>query len=675
MPESTQYDVRELENLALSYDVTTKELDPRPRIVDGSNMYVTLGGKLSRRPGWSYYDDIPALPSNLRPERIGIYRTVGDGYLHIVASVRDTSIVSPVTYKFYYHTEGSGLWNPLTVENNSLEPHEILIAHGQVFIRLEGISTYSELYNARVLRDNGSGVVSDRPWGLPEDPTAPALVAIGSWGASTGTVTVRIGWKYAYGYGNELGALATDRHFGNRSEWVDTGAFIDKVPQVTITPYADNLIYPQIIIYRTTDGGGLFLEVDRVVNDGTGTPFTWIDNGGTAGDPVADADLDFTRIAPDMVINSGPPARIYPSVYSDPAGHHSNIAYFARRIWYGIENRLYFSGQEEIYTGVPEECFPDPDGIRGNWYILPHDIVSLSSAQDRLFIFTTDDVYVVIGEDRTNIRLLNFARGVGMKPEMKLASTSYRDTTFVLSKDAQVYAIVGNNAPVAISDAVGTTLRTRMEAATDNNIQLVVWSQVGYTWLVVNFGDGYQMVYDIGRGFWFPPWSIGTDLTAVTVGRLSLDDPREYLIGAVQDVGGTWKIAVLDFTANIDGTAGPYQAYFTTNLLDLPAGNHVNLLRQPGHHPMLSYVKLERTKFTSDNDPTVSYRLDEFSGDLTTATSYDPPFIAQRSSYKIHWFPVQVVCQRVQVKALVGAVNQAFEVQTLGLIFTPEAGA
>jgi hypothetical protein len=459
-----------------------------------------------------------------------------------------------------------------------------------------------------------------------------------------------------------------------------TGAFTTLCPQFDYTPPTNTTEYPYIRVYRTTDGGGLFALRHRFAN--TGIASSWCDSvgnefvaAGGVADPLPDVSLDLTDLAPDEVINSGPPARNFPSVYSDPADHYSNIAYFARRIWYAVENRVYFSGQEEIYTGVPEECFPDPNNYFGNWYLLPHDVVSLCATQDRLFIFTTDDTYVVQGEDRVNLRLINYARGIGMRWGMAHASVAHRDTVFVLSDDAQVYAIVGDNPPIPISDSVGTTLRTRVEAAT--NIQMVVWSQIGYTWLLINFGDGYQMVYDIGRGIWFPPWLLASPaiVTAVTVGRLSLTDYREYIIGLMKDVSGVWKVATLNPDVNIDGTSSPFAAYFTTSLLDLPAGNHVNLLRQPGHHPMLSYLKLERTKFSSDTDPTVTYRLDEFSGDLTTATSTDPPFLTQRTSYKIHWYPIQQVCQRVQVKATVGSVDQKFEVQTLGLIFTPEAGA
>jgi hypothetical protein len=682
MPESSQYDVRELENLALPYDVTTKELDPRPRLVDGLNMYVTPGGKLARRPGFhTYGSTTDTIDPDYRVERINILRSVGDEYHHILMNVRDMTASSPAYRQLRANPAGLDIINASTY--NSTELQETLINAGRAYTRLKADGIFADNYNAVMNTiDAATGAVYEFPWGLPKSPTAVPTITVS---VSANPVTVRVGWKYAYAYVSATG------HIGNRSSWVDSGPRTDVSIGVAITPYSDIITYPQIAIYRTSDGGGLFTEVGRVVN--TGFALVWWDGAAAAGtgDPRADSTLDFSNIAPDEVINSGPPARNYPNVYpTSPVGTYSNLAYFARRIWYAVENRVYFSGQEEIYNGVPEECFPDPDGVRGNWYILPHDVVSLCATQDRLFIHTTDDIYVVRGEDRVNLRLMNYTRGLGMPSGMKVATCAYRDTEFFVSKDWQVYAIAGDNPPVPLSVPIASALKTI--ALTTDDIQLVVWSQQGVQWLVVAMinhidpEDTRLFVYDLDRGFWFTPWAVRA--TAITTGKLAQFDERNHLIVAVKAEDDNTYITFcrldeaydtmgpdVDGITSVTGTA-------TTSLLDLPAGNHVNLLRQPGHHPMLSYIKLEHLEgaaetlpYTAAGEPTLQYRLDEVSGSWTTGTSYAPPFMSQRSSYKTRWYPIQQVVQRVQIKVTYTGTTGLGDIQTLGLIFTPEAGA
>jgi hypothetical protein len=671
MIDSSQYDVREIDNLILPFDVTTKELDPKPRIVDGQNLYVTTGGKLAKRPGFTTYAGFGAFPATLIPERLTCFSTVGDTSIFPVVSGRDLNIVSPKTWKLYWWD--GAIWQGTAATDNSLVPHELTLVNGRGFIRDEAIGIYSQNYNARVLSVN-SGVASLAPWGLPQNPATPVLVAPGSWPAAAGTVAVNIGWKYAYAYGNATGALTNEGHIGNSSASVDTGAFTNKKPQITITPINDPTVYPQIIIYRTTDGGGLFYEVGRVVNGGV--PFTWTDNG--TNDPLGDYALDPTRLGPDMVINSGPPARVYPSAYPDPAQSHSNIEWFAGRLWVAVKNRLFFSGREEIYAGVPEECFPDPNGVRGNWYILPHDIVSVRATQDKLFIHTTEDIYVVIGEDRMNLRLVNYARKHGMPVRQKLATATFGDIEFFVGKDWNVYAIIANNAPVNISKEIAPRLRTEVAADLSDgllDIQLVTWTGNGYSWLVMLL-NSKLFVFDLDRKFWYTPWVTGfLSVSSIAVGRLATSDVDTHLVIVGRSAStGESSLAVLDFNASQDAGVN-YTAEATTNLLDLPSGNHVNMLRQPGHHPMLSYLKVERTKFTGDTTPTVAYRLDEFSGALTTGTATPPPFMSQRASYNTLWYPVQVVSQRVQVKITSAAENKPFEIQTFAAVFSPESGA
>jgi hypothetical protein len=90
---------------------------------------------------------------------------------------------------------------------------------------------------------------------------------------------------------------------------------------------------------------------------------------------------------------------------------------------------------------------------------------------------------------------------------------------------------------------------------------------------------------------------------------------------------------------------------------------------------MLSYLITERTRFIGDQEPSILYRLDEFSGALTTATPQDPLYVPQHTSWSLKWYPIQQVTQRVQMKIMQNPSAYSFEMQNIGFVFQPTAGA
>jgi hypothetical protein len=188
---------------------------------------------------------------------------------------------------------------------------------------------------------------------------------------------------------------------------------------------------------------------------------------------------------------------------------------------------------------------------------------------------------------------------------------------------------------------------------------------------ISNSANNKQFIYDINKTIWFTPWT--KKMSAMASGRVFENDQNTYLVVATWD-GTTGAVATLDLTSFSDlGVA--YDFDCTTNLFNIPAGNHVNQINRPAEHPMLSYLLTERTKFTGDTDPTVSYRLDEFSGALTTVGAQDPLYVPQHTSWNLNWYPIQQVTQRVQMKIAMTSNAHSFELQNIGFIFQPTAGA
>jgi hypothetical protein len=232
--------------------------------------------------------------------------------------------------------------------------------------------------------------------------------------------------------------------------------------------------------------------------------------------------------------------------------------------------------------------------------------------------------------------------------------------------------------PAIISGAIGPTLRAAITANANVSVDLNVWIRDGNSWLIVNVVDKVtpantqQFVYDLNRQIWFIPWK--KKISAMAFGRVSESDNNKHLVVMTWD-GATAKIGVLD-PAFFQDTTGTNQLTpsATTNLFAVPNGNHVNPLNNPVRVPIISYLITERTKFTSDTDPTVNMRLDEFSGAFTALTAFDPAYNIQRASFNTKWWPIEQAAQRVQLQVNKAAANEAFELQNLGFVFKPDAG-
>ncbi len=679
MPDSRMFDVRYLDDLNLPFDKVTKELsDETPRLVDGENVYVTLGGKLSLAPGLND-TGLTGFTLTKRPDRLVIYETLeSPPKVFLLASVYNS--VSTQWEMHYLRLDAPApAWTKfpdLRDVNASTRPHEIVTARGLAFVKaFPGGS--GDKYGSVIF--DGTAV---RLWGLPT-PTVPARrTNPAGWSASTNPVTVSFGWKYVYCW------KSITNQYSNRSDLEsnpaqnpsDTGAFTNKKPAIVVQGHADTTNIPSIGIFRTTDGGGTFYHLGDISNTGAGD-ITYTDDDrveGTNADPKTDAQLDTSNIAPSRTSNTvPPPCAAGGTIGTTAVAPATNMAHFARRIWYGIGNRLVFSGDEEILNGVPEESFPNSLGIRGNYYLVRGQPRAVRNTKSALYVLTSDEILYVRGSDRASFYMDTLVPDISMAEGQPRASAVFREAAFFLSSDLQVYMLVADRTPVAISEPLGDALRSLITANVD--VAMEVFSRDGNVWLVVAVinkstpASTRLFVYDLKKEIWFTPWA--KKVSAMAFGRLKESDPNEYLVVLTWN-GSSSSLCYLDLGIRTDAPGGQtYAPSFTTNLFTVPPGNHINQIRQPAHHPVVSYLVVERTKFANDTDPTISYRLDEFSGSFTTAALVDPPFITQSTSHRLHWCPIQKVCKRVQMKVSKTAADEQFEIQNVGFVFQSESGA
>ena len=707
MPDSSVFDVTWLNNLRLPYDVVTKELsDQTPRLVAGSkNVYCTLGGKLALAPGFNFQPNGANLGSLTltgtaqRPDRLVLYETLENPpKIYVVTSVYNFS--ASVWQVMYYHIdEPSPTWKQIDGGANlrsiqqSTRPHEIVCERGLCFIKgfpaASGDKYGCVIFDGSVPNPGSTTAPSCYPWGIAP-PTAPVnMTASTIWPASTDSMSVIFGWTYVYAWKDLLGSYSCHSPVSlvANISTSTTGPFTNKCPQMTVQGNADTTHFPQIGIFRSTDGGGTYWWVEDITNTGAGN-ITYTDQHGVPGHttPMADSQLNMANAAPDLVTNlppppiMGKPGEVTGTSQVDPS---TSIAVFARRHWYGSGNRLFFSGQEEVLNGVPEECWPNCNGLGpSDMYICAGQLRQVFPAKGALWITTSNQILYETGTDLSNFLLNEAASDIAGLAGNNLAGTGFREMGFFVSQDFQVYALAVGSEPQNISMPLGNSIAQAYVACTQPQIQLEVYNRDGNTWLMVNVMDlsnsanNKQFVYDLNNNMWFAPWTKALGVCAY--GRLRDNDPLNYLVGWI-NYNGSWELGVLDTKVYNDiDTHSPITPVIQTNLFGINAGwgGHLGTINAPAATPVVSYMVTERTKFSGDTDPTVSYRLDEFANvSFTSVPPVGPLFETQHTSYLHELYPIQQACRRVQINITKPSLSEGFEYQNIGFMFFPGAGA
>jgi len=552
------------------------------------------------------------------------------------------------------------------------------------------------------------------------------VVAIPTWAvATTETFQLSIGWTYSYAWISNTG------QYTNRAPTIVTGAGSgssttrpsitplisttivgggSSVPQMIVQGLADTTNYPQIAIFRTTDGGGTFYLIDVITNIGAGN-ITYTDKMTTnslfpstiVDGPVPDTLITGT-FAPTLTSNSPPPTCIAPGIVGTcTPSRSSSMAYFQGRIWYGIGNVLFFSSQEETLVGVPEESFPS--GVNGNFFRLQYPIVALQAISEALYIFTYSHVYVITGSTLDTFSYQPLFDNFGMNPQQYQAVTRFGESVAFMTHDYRM-AIIENGLINVISDPLVDSLSTFIAAQTfipAAQFQLRYYSDSDREWLVLcgnrmdNITLSQQWIYDLKRArggtseqspplggfyspkrhFWTAPWTYPS--VCILVGRISEATTRNVLLFFTWNNGATSYIVKWSGTATTDTVASGTQTYPVTIIIGqirVPAGNHVNAKRVPDITPVIYSLRLERTTFMGDTDPDVYYFKDDiYTTPVPPQLAEDPPRRPPSLGYKTLEYPINEVAQRFAFK--IQKLNSAdnFELQNFQVLYDPEGGS
>lgn len=767
MALNQQWDSLEPQSLDLPYNRIEKELSGKPRLVRGENMYITLGGKLSKRPGTTLMTNGTL---SLRVDRLWVYETQENPpKVYLIASCYNSATTN---WELWYQRMSNpvGSWTQFASYrdcNSSTRPHEGINARGLFFIKGYPSSGSSEKLGS-IIFDGTGGSPTIKPWGVL-GPTTPARIkgsllrlnadldssstsisvdlVAGSmpatpfevtvdfedmtvtnvagagpyiltitraindtvaaehvaesnmiyrnWSASTHLVEVRLTWGYSYAYKTITGQVSNRVSVEENPDLMPsyTGPFADLCPTIIVQGHADTTNIPEIIIYRTTDGGGTWYELETITNTGAGNIEYRDDSlasdptGTTFNDPIPDEFLDTATLAPSLTSNSPPPANIAPQVTGvDPVSASTPLAYYSGRIWFGIGNYVFYSAQEELNSGIPEESFPS--GLTGNFFQLQYPIQNLVATTNSLFVITLQTVVQITGNNRETFNARPLFDNYGTPYGHPRAITRFGDTVAFLTHDYRI-ATFQDGRIQTLSDPLFTDIVDQINRLAEFDIKY--WADLEKEWLVVtghvatDTAFSKQWVYDIKKAqivnqdFWFTPWTIRS--TAMASGRISEVTAQRRLIFYVwnQDTSQGWFVR-LDPTGrtgtdyfNTDDNG--FSWYFDTNLMQVPPGNHVNNLRQPGIVPTIYGFAMERTLFPGDEDPQFYYYTDDFWTTPLATFPQDPARREASTAYKTMILPLQTVGQRIALRAQSVRSTDLFELQNFWITWTPDTGS
>lgn len=531
-----------------------------------------------------------------------------------------------------------------------------------------------------------------------------AIVIYRGWSASAHVFTVNQGWQYSYAWKEISGQYTNRAPLQTNPDALpsNTLPFFNQIPVITVQGTADTTNFPSIGIFRTTDGGGTYYWLTDVTNTGAGN-ITFTDNllvsaAGNA-DPQPDTVLDAGDVGPSPTDHSPPPTVLSPLVtgVATPA-LSSPIASYQGRLWFGIGNVLFFSAQEEIEMGVPEESWPS--GLNGDFFRFQYPITNVAATTNYLYVFTLKATYVISGTNLQTFAAQPILTNVGFPYGMARAIDVFNDSVVFLSHDYRIIILSDSqpSSPIILSDVLSTDIVDAINAGSVFDIKY--FGDLDKELIVVTGhsqaspSNSEQWVYDIKKSlkmtmqggvfgvkkhFWNLPWTYPS--TAMMSGRISETSAQRRLVFFSFDGVSQGAFARIDPTLQTSqdytyaGTDN-YDIDMVFSLSRVPAGDHVNQRRQAKVTPVVYSISFERTAFAGDDDPSFYWFADDLWTDpISVNVSEDPARRPPSKGYKTMEFPIFNVAQRIGWELTKLQSGDRFELQNMIITFAPDQGA
>lgn len=526
-----------------------------------------------------------------------------------------------------------------------------------------------------------------------------------NFAASDNLVNVDRGWRYSYGWKSITGHVssAAPVEFNPDLMPSETGRFKNLKPKVIVQGHADTTNFPKVVIYRTPNGGGNLFVCDEITNTGAGD-IEYEDKNQASGptssvfnDPILDGKL--TVLAPDDTSNDPPPAINAPGITGGlgvPETTITDLVIYANRIWFAIYNILYYSSNEELDSGVPEEAF-DSSVLKGNFIVFEHNIMQIQTSQDGLLIKTRKDTHIITGTTKDTFVpqiLVPKIGGVGpLNPRSTVYSNS-KSACKISNGDAWVDStgnIVirhnGSKEAVVIS-------KTFISISPLASPHLLYYKDFKYEWLLVILADtatptiNNLHIFDLkhyeatGRNpnisSWYPPWK-GFNPIAMLTDTIAIANAAEadiYLILMSWNVtANRGQLVYMKFDISYDNllnnSAVPTNTNFTsklkTNYLMPVTGNHFNELIVSSIYVPFKTLLVEKVYQGSADSEVVKYSSDF--GTLTTASNSGSSLVKAQPNttnlINLYKYDIDVASRRMQFELSYSADGKKVDIENL----------
>lgn len=190
--------------------------------------------------------------------------------------------------------------------------------------------------------------------------------------------------------------------------------------------------------------------------------------------------------------------------FNDPPTPFRGATYFAGRIWGFLNNKDYFSGLEEITTGVPEESFVS--GVAGNFWNFDQPVQGLAVAgsanAQTLLTFCGGRLYGIVGNSLDTFRKFLISNRRGCRNLTAISTLGAMVAWF--DSAGQVWGTDGTG-----MQELGIDIRPDLAGIPAANVSLTFHASGKAHWLVVSTGNKL-LVQDMDTEQWMPPWSFAS---------------------------------------------------------------------------------------------------------------------------------------------------------------------
>lgn len=452
---------------------------------------------------------------------------------------------------------------------------------------------------------NSSAIALNVNYTLISTPSITGPVPPGS---SNGTYNIysTLGVSYVYCFGNSKTAHVSTASPVSAYSGPQTSVNIQLTGNGSTDPQVD-----QVQIYRTTDGGAIYMLLATISNPGSGT-WSYTDTG------TPDANLNSLLLAPQAMANNPPPSGL------------QNLAFFGGCIWGSVNNYLYFSSGPLTTNGSGNEAWPPL-----NYALLPSKITALVPYPNGLLIFTVDDTYYTVAPGATPAI---FQAGLGTLSYNNV--TSNGSTIYVFTTDQNLVAItpgagvvdIGFNIADKFSSINGTSSYLTHHISGHKDKALFLCSGSGNIW---RCNPNQQPE---GGATWSTMSTIAAGATAMCSVESSAGVHRLY-------VASGNNVLFRDWTVNTDNGA-TYEAWGVIGSL---------VLALPGEVCQVQSITIESMR--TGSQPSLSVLLGEISGTFESLPSSvpDPPHLPESQTlysdrYYLNQSQNPVVCRHLQLK-------------------------